>query len=137
MRKYKCNKNMHRCKNHIAYSTNENHDKIDWFETDFASCCFGASKCSVPTNPIQLNTQSYLDTESRCNKIIREKHLSQSSIITLDNCLDEMKKANTYSHEIDEEEGHKRADDILCSILRSLGYNDLVDIYDDVSKWYS
>ena len=77
---------------------------------------------SVSTSSVQLNTQSFSDTES--------------SIITLDNCLDEMKKANTYSHEISVEQGHEWADNILCSVLRSLGYNDIVDIYDGVSKWY-
>ena len=119
MRKYKYDRNIYSYKNHITYSTNENHNKTDLSKISFASCCFEASKCS---DLIQLNTQSLSDTES--------------SIITLDNYLDEMKKANAYSHEIGVEKGHKWADDILCSVLRSLGYNDLVDIYDDVSKWY-
>ena len=102
---------------------NENHDETDYCPNiNFMSCHFEPSKCSVSADSIQLNTQSFSDTES--------------SIITLDNYFDEMRKANTYSHEVDEEQGHKWADNILCSLLRSLGYNDLVDIYDDVAKWY-
>ena len=37
----------------------------------------------------------------------------------------------------DEEIDHKRADAILCEFLRSLGYNDLVDEFDRVHKWYA
>lgn len=37
----------------------------------------------------------------------------------------------------DYEEAHSRADDILCELLRDFGYNDLIDAYDQVGKWYA
>lgn len=37
----------------------------------------------------------------------------------------------------DVEEAHGKADDILCEALRQLGYNELVDLYEKVDKWYS
>lgn len=37
----------------------------------------------------------------------------------------------------DTEVAHLKADDILCELLRDLGYNTLVDAYDEVAKWYA
>lgn len=45
--------------------------------------------------------------------------------------LQELAKAMDY------EIPHGEADDILCDVLRQLGYGDLVDAYDKVGKWYA
>ena len=37
----------------------------------------------------------------------------------------------------DTEACHCIADDILCEFLRSLGYGDVVDEWDNVDKWYA
>ena len=37
----------------------------------------------------------------------------------------------------DVEASHIEADDILCALLRSLGYEDVVAAWDDVEKWYA
>lgn len=37
----------------------------------------------------------------------------------------------------DHERDHVAADDVLCALLRSLGFNALVDSYDKVGKWYA
>lgn len=37
----------------------------------------------------------------------------------------------------DPEWAHAAADDILCEVLRRLGYNKLIDLYEDVEKWYA
>lgn len=37
----------------------------------------------------------------------------------------------------DPEKNHGIADDILCDLLRSLGYGDVVDEWDKVDKWYA
>lgn len=37
----------------------------------------------------------------------------------------------------DPELDHKRADNILCRFLRDLGYDDLVDLYEQVEKYYA
>jgi hypothetical protein len=36
-----------------------------------------------------------------------------------------------------EEEAHIAADDLLCELLRHLGYERLIDAYDKVGKWYA
>ena len=39
--------------------------------------------------------------------------------------------------EWDIEKAHGKADDILCEALKQLGYNELVELYEKVEKWYS
>ena len=37
----------------------------------------------------------------------------------------------------DTESAHGDADDILCELLQSLGYADVVDAYAKIDKWYA
>ena len=37
----------------------------------------------------------------------------------------------------DEEDQHRDADELMCNVLRSLGYGDGVDIFDRMHKWYA
>lgn len=37
----------------------------------------------------------------------------------------------------DIEADHSDADDILCSLLSYLGYDDIVNVYQEVGKWYA
>lgn len=37
----------------------------------------------------------------------------------------------------DEETAHRKADEILCGVLNALGYQDCVDIFSYIPKWYS
>ena len=37
----------------------------------------------------------------------------------------------------DIEAAHSDADDILCEVLKDLGYEDLITLYHDVRKWYA
>lgn len=37
----------------------------------------------------------------------------------------------------DEEYAHGEADDILCDILKYLGFEEIVEAYDKVPKWYA
>ena len=37
----------------------------------------------------------------------------------------------------DFEIAHGVADDVLCDLLRELGYGEVVDEYNEVGKWYS
>ncbi len=39
--------------------------------------------------------------------------------------------------DVDLEQPHRNADKILCDLLHKLGHGDVVDIYDDIEKWYS
>jgi len=36
----------------------------------------------------------------------------------------------------DPEKNHKDADDVLCALLVSLGYVDVVELYERLEKWY-
>jgi hypothetical protein len=36
----------------------------------------------------------------------------------------------------DRQRAHAEADEILCSLLRFLGHDDVVEAYDDLEKWY-
>lgn len=37
----------------------------------------------------------------------------------------------------DTESCHGRADDLLCSVLRELGYGEGVEHFEDMGKWYA
>jgi len=37
----------------------------------------------------------------------------------------------------DTEMAHSNADEVLCALLIELGYDDVVDEYDKVHKWYA
>jgi hypothetical protein len=37
----------------------------------------------------------------------------------------------------DEEVAHVEADDLICGLLRQLGYGDGVDVFEDMPKWYA
>ncbi len=46
-------------------------------------------------------------------------------------------KMKAIADERDTERGHIKMDDLMCELLRSLGYGDGIDIFDDVPKWYA
>ena len=43
---------------------------------------------------------------------------------------------DTFGNHYDEANAHPDADDILCALLRTLGYGEIVDAYDSIDKWY-
>lgn len=50
--------------------------------------------------------------------------------------INHMKEIVKMSHG-DPEAGHCMADALLMRLLSDLGYGDLVDLYEQVEKWYS
>lgn len=48
--------------------------------------------------------------------------------------ITELKECQAYA---DTEGAHVNADDVLCALLRSLGYEDVVEEYEKVDKWYA
>jgi len=53
---------------------------------------------------------------------------------TKENAMSELKKLrNSYDTEV----AHHKADEILCELLSALGCGDIVDVYEDIEKWYS
>lgn len=41
------------------------------------------------------------------------------------------------AEEVDIETGHINADDLMCQVLVSFGYQDGVEIYKGLTKWYA
>lgn len=37
----------------------------------------------------------------------------------------------------DAEEGHIEADDLMCELLKDLGYGEGVDIFEEMDRWYA
>lgn len=54
--------------------------------------------------------------------------------MTREQALSELKAAQANS---DIESAHGDADDVLCDLLRELGYGDVVDAWLQVPKWYA
>lgn len=50
---------------------------------------------------------------------------------------DAIKKLKMEQSNGDTEMAHSNADDVLCELLRSLGYSDVVDEYEKVDKWFA
>ncbi len=53
--------------------------------------------------------------------------------MTREEAIAALEDANKY----DTEAAHVRADIVLCDLLESLGYEDVVKAWDRVSKWYA
>ena len=48
----------------------------------------------------------------------------------------EMNKLAT-SNSLDKEDRHRKMDALMCEVLRSIGYDDGIDIFEATSKWYA
>lgn len=53
--------------------------------------------------------------------------------MTTQEAIEELKKAQQQ----DTEDGHVRADEILCQFLTDKGFSDIVEEYEKVDKWYA
>jgi len=57
--------------------------------------------------------------------------------------FDKLKKYYTnkmkeiYAGEYDTEEAHLDADGLMCDLLKELGFNEMVKIFEDTAKWYA
>ena len=53
---------------------------------------------------------------------------------------DAMRAIMTYEGQFgiyDTEEAHGDADDLMCKLLKALGYRDGVEVYEGMDKWYA
>ena len=53
--------------------------------------------------------------------------------MTKEEAIAKLKEASN----LDTERAHYKADKILCELLNSLGYQDVVKVYNDIYKWYA
>ena len=54
--------------------------------------------------------------------------------MTRDEVLEQLR---SYHGPVDPEIAHSKADALLCAFLRSLGYDDVVEAYEQIEKWYA
>ena len=48
-----------------------------------------------------------------------------------------LERLKELEHSGDPEYAHGEADDVLCDILKYLGFEEIVEAYDKVPKWYA
>jgi hypothetical protein len=48
-----------------------------------------------------------------------------------------IERLNGLAESRDNEKAHSQADDLLCDLLRTLGYGDVVEAYSKIDKWYA
>ena len=60
--------------------------------------------------------------------------MKEKGLMTREEAIERMKRPQECS---DSEAAHKAADAILCELLWSLGYGDVVEAWGKVKKWYS
>lgn len=48
-----------------------------------------------------------------------------------------LERMHEHVKDTDYEVAHSRADDLLCDLLKELGFKEVVDVYDKVGKWYA
>lgn len=59
----------------------------------------------------------------------------EAALIASAKAKNELREVLKSGHGCEEE--HQEADDILCRLLRELGYVEVVDLYHQVPKWYA
>ena len=60
-------------------------------------------------------------------------HFERGRAMTPTEAIDQLREIQEIN---DLKVGHRLADDILCRLLQSLGYADVVAEYNQVGKWY-
>jgi hypothetical protein len=71
------------------------------------------------------------------NKTYDYKTLSEIEFDQLNKYYTEQMLSILTSNEDDEEGNHIVADAILCEILETLGFKELVELYEKIDKWYA
>ena len=62
--------------------------------------------------------------------------IESNSPISPDKVAARMREISKMSIE-DEEEAHVKADELMCEVLRELGYGEAVDVFKNMRKWYA
>lgn len=80
------------------------------------------------------NSQSDIAYQIHINEAIQSAIKDSGAIMTPKGFADAMQTIMTFEGI---EDGHIHADNLMCYLLRQLGYGDGVDIFEDADKWYS
>ena len=87
------------------------------------------SFCEIHSKP----EESEESEEPEENHVLTPKEFAKAMKDISDKLVNPPKDRPYY----DEEYGHAEMDDLMCDLLRSLGYGDGVDIFENTDKWYS
>ena len=88
------------------------------------------------------NEQAYCTALENSPECVYKERLPECPIkeitITPEIFAERMKNIQElYSDRYDTEERHKAMDDLMCELLRELGYGEGIDIFEETSKWYA
>ena len=93
----------------------------------YALCksCFHYSAC------VELDYEDHMCdmTEADCAQYI--------SVMTPEKFAEEMRELSEECSHGDPELAHVRMDELMCKVLKTLGYGEGVDIFDNAHKWYA
>lgn len=64
-------------------------------------------------------------------KSLAENNINESSI------KDYTERMKELANNDDVEARHSEMDDLMCEILSKMGFNELVDIFNETEKWYA
>jgi hypothetical protein len=77
---------------------------------------------------------SQIRNDAEVIRVIKENCVSPAQPITREDALALLKEARNND---DTEHAHSVADDVLCDLLETLGYKDVVAAFHEVNKWYA
>ena len=72
--------------------------------------------------------------EAKKRQKVADTLAEECKSVTPETAVDILTRINEVS---DTEMAHIHADNVLCALLRNLGYNDIVNTYERINKWYS
>jgi reverse gyrase len=75
---------------------------------------------------------------SRCEECCNsDKETYESYELTVAQEKDYLNRLKKLKYSRDYEEAHGAADDIIIELIRTLGFDDIADAWEDVPKWYA
>lgn len=89
----------------------------------FCKSCFHYNSCC------DLDYEDHMYDMTECEHYI--------SVMTPEKFAEEMRELSVECSHGDTELAHVRMDELMCKVLKALGYGEGVDIFDDAHKWYA
>lgn len=87
------------------------------------------SFCEIYSEPEELKESE----EPEENHVLTPEEFAKA----MKDISDKLANPPKYRPYYDKEDAHMEMDDLMCDLLRSLGYGDGVDIFDNTDKWYA
>jgi DNA replication protein DnaD len=81
------------------------------------------------------NSQQYAISQQQVDQDIQES--LTATPITFEQYNQVVKKMHRLEDQYDTETAHMKADKLISSFVRELGYDELADAFDDIEKWYA